>query len=124
MNYFQARAYAREMRKNPTPAEKVFWERVRNRKFLGLKFNRQFVIEYHDSRGISQYYIPDFHCHAYKLIVEIDGEIHLHQTEKDAIREDNLHKLGFHVIRFTNEDILSDIESVLCGIEAYIKTLK
>ncbi|MEL7220856.1 MAG: endonuclease domain-containing protein [Bacteroidota bacterium] len=113
MDYLQARAYAREMRKNPTPAEELFWKSVRNRKFLDLKFNRQFVVEYRDMNGKNQYYIPDFHCHQYKLIVEIDGKIHLQQKEKDLAREEILQLLGFKIIRFWNEEVLEDMNGVL-----------
>ena len=62
MEYERVLSFAREMRKNPTPAEKVFWAKVRSRKFLGKKFNRQFVIQHEDILGEKRFFIADFHC--------------------------------------------------------------
>ncbi|MEM1124354.1 MAG: DUF559 domain-containing protein, partial [Bacteroidota bacterium] len=55
----------------------------------------------------------DFHCHEQKLIVEIDGDIHLEQIEYDKIREETLKEMGYKIIRFRNEEVLKDISSVL-----------
>ncbi len=112
------------MRKHPTPAEKAFWARVRNRQFMNLKFNRQFIVEYHDSRNKPHYYAPDFHCHELKLITELDGPIHQFQQEEDATREERLRLLGFRIIRFSNEEILQDIKGVLNKLEAAINRLR
>jgi very-short-patch-repair endonuclease len=106
MHYKQILFYAREMRKNPTKAEAFFWERVRNRKFIGLKFNRQFIVEYRDDNGCKSFYIVDFYCHAKNLIIEIDGGIHLEHREFDALREEDLVFLGYQVVRFTNMEVL------------------
>ncbi len=108
MKYAQILSFARELRKNQTPAEKLFWSKVRNRRFLGLKFNRQFIIE-HDN---SSYFIADFHCHEKKLIVEIDGEIHYRQQEYDQIREEILRELGYKIVRFRNEDVIQNWSKV------------
>jgi very-short-patch-repair endonuclease/nicotinamide riboside kinase len=104
MKYAQILEYARSLRKNQTKAEAVFWEQVRNRRFNGLKFTRQFIIEYEND----QYFIADFHCHELKLIVELDGGIHKSQIEYDLIREDILLELGYELIRFQNEEVLKD----------------
>ncbi|WP_420575338.1 DUF559 domain-containing protein [Ekhidna sp.] len=104
MKYSQILEYARSLRKNRTPAEKIFWANVRNRKFKGLKFNRQFIIEHEDR----SYFIADFYCHEHKLIIEVDGGIHTQQIEYDKIREDILFDLGYKVLRFKNEEILND----------------
>ena len=120
MTYSEARAYAQQMRKNPTPAEQLFWEQVRNKRFLGLKFNRQFVIEYLDSNEITHYYIPDFHCYAKKLLVEIDGKIHLLQVAEDSLREERLRLLGFQVIRFSNEEVLRDLAGVMSRLAGLV----
>ncbi len=96
---------AREMRRNPTEAESVLWNYLSGDK-LGVHFRRQ-----HPVFG----YIPDFVCIGQKLIIEIDGGYHLagEQPELDAERTQWLNKAGFHVLRFTNEEVLSDIDSVL-----------
>ena len=112
MEYEKVLSFAREMRQNPTPAEKVFWSKVRGRRFLGKKFNRQFVIEYEEVLGYKRFFIADFHCHAFRLIVEIDGGIHNHQVAYDQIREDKLRELGFQVVRFENEVVLGRWEEV------------
>ncbi|RPI18417.1 MAG: DUF559 domain-containing protein [Ignavibacteriae bacterium] len=58
---------ARKLRKEQTAAEKILWERLRNRKFMNEKFKRQHSINS---------YITDFYCYAHRLIVEVDGSIH------------------------------------------------
>ena len=93
------------MRRNPTEAESVLWNYLSGDK-LGVHFRRQ-----HPVFG----YIPDFVCIGQKLIIEIDGGYHLadEQPELDAERTQWLNKAGFHVLRFTNEEVLSDIDSIL-----------
>ena len=106
VDYFKARSFARSMRKEQTPAEAFFWKKVRNRRFLGKKFNRQFVIEYRDSEGLVRFFIVDFHCAEHRLIVEIDGGYHLKEVEYDRYREKILRDKGYQILRFTNEEIL------------------
>lgn len=108
MKYAQILEYARSLRKNQTQAESLFWEKVRNRRFNGLKFTRQFIIE-HES---NQYFIADFHCHEFKLIVELDGGVHKFQVDYDQIREDILQEMGFEIIRFKNEEVLKNWREV------------
>ena len=108
MKHSQILEFSRTLRKNQTPAENIFWQNVRNKKFLGLKFNRQFVIE-HESRS---YFIADFHCFEKKLIVEIDGDVHKYQLEYDRIREDILKEMGYSIVRFKNEDVLHNWDKV------------
>ncbi len=115
-----AKIRCRELRKNSTHAEKLFWERVRNRKFLGLKINRQFPIFY-DLFGKESFYIADFYCHEKKLVIEIDGEIHELQKEEDKIRTDILNALGLREIRFKNKEIENEIDSVLKKLEKILK---
>jgi very-short-patch-repair endonuclease len=77
-----------------------------------LKFNRQFLLEYKEILGNKLYYIADFHNFENKLIVEIDGDIHHFQREYDKEREENIKVLGYRVIRFTNEEIISNWDEV------------
>jgi len=101
-------SFARELRKNQTKAETVFWSKVRNRKFHGYKFNRQFIIEHEKAN----YFIADFHCFEKKLIVEIDGKIHLKYAAEDKNRDTILNELGYYTIRFKNEEVLFDWKNV------------
>ena len=107
MNYQTALAFAREMRKNPTSAERVFWTKVRHRNFHDFKFYRQFIITHRTILGVNRYYIVDFYCAEKKLIVEIDGSIHHFQKEDDERREENLLALGHRIIRLPNNLVLS-----------------
>ena len=104
------------MRKNPTPAENYFWNKVRDRSFHGFKFYRQYIIENASFNDDKSFFIGDFYCHNKKLIVELDGDIHLQQIEYDRLREIDLIKMGFKVIRFNNEDVLNkwnEVEKIL-----------
>jgi very-short-patch-repair endonuclease len=114
--YLRVRALARLMRKNPTEAEDFFWQKVRDRKLFGMKWNRQFIIQCRVDGIFTKYYIGDFYCHEYKLIVELDGQIHLKQMEEDLIRTDHMNQYGFDVLRFTNEQVLkywNEVEEIL-----------
>jgi len=95
---------ARELRGKQTPAEEMFWELVRNRKFLGLKFRRQHQIGS---------YVTDFYCHEQRVVVELDGGIHDARKEKDQKRDRYLESQGLRVLRIKNEDFLSDPQVVL-----------
>lgn len=98
---------AKEMRENPTPAEAALWESLKS-KNLGDKFRRQHPVDE---------FIPDFVCLSKKLIIEVDGDIHDSQLEEDQARTDVLEKLGYKVLRFRNEEVLGDLESVLDTIK-------
>ncbi len=84
---------ARELRQEMTPAEKTLWEQLRNRKLGGFKFRRQHPLDR---------FIVDFYCAACKLIVEVDGDIHDLQQERDAIRK-NLEALRKLVVESKDE---------------------
>jgi very-short-patch-repair endonuclease len=96
----------RELRRNQTDAEKAFWAQVRNRQFYGMRFFRQYSV------GA---YILDFYCPAIKLAVELDGGQHAldENREYDAARSEYLNVHGIEVVRFWNNEVLLDIESVL-----------
>lgn len=104
--YHLLRDKKKQLKDNQTPAENFLWQHIRNQQ-LGVKFRRQHII------GTS---IADFVCLPYKLIIEVDGKIHEHQAEEDAIRTRYLNDKGFTVIRFTNEQVLNNIPAVLNGI--------
>jgi len=123
--YLRIRALAREMRKNPTEAEDFFWEKVRDRRLLGLKWNRQFIIQCQIHPDYIKYYIADFSCYEHMLIVELDGQIHLKQQEEDLLRTDRMKEWGFTVLRFTNDQVLNHWDEVELIIKKYIfKSIK
>lgn len=100
----------RELRRNQTDAEKVFWAKVRNRQIYGIRFFRQYSIGP---------YILDFYCPAVKLAVEFDGGQHNQWSnrEYDAARSEYLRAQGIDVIRFWNHEVLLDMQSVLSKLE-------
>ena len=95
------------LRDNMTDAETVLWEQIKSKK-LGVKFRRQHIIAN---------YIPDFVALSCNLIIEVDGEIHKYQKEEDEQRTIELAEKGFKVIRFTNYEVLKNIELVLQKIK-------
>ena len=100
---------ARNNRIGQTDAEKVLWEYLR-RNALGVRFRRQFIIGD---------FIVDFACLEKKLVVEVDGLYHFtdEQIEEDRKRTYHISQLGFRVIRFTNEEIMTDINKVITNIK-------
>jgi PncC family amidohydrolase len=106
MTYSLLKTFVAEHRNNPTEAEKVLWEIVKGRKMGGFKFRRQHIINN---------YIADFVSLREKLIIEVDGLYHqLPEIIKtDAERTEDLNKMGFEVIRFTNEQVLYDTDNVI-----------
>jgi len=100
---------ARELRRDSTDAERLLWKRLKARQVLDLKFRRQEQIGY---------YIVDFVCYEVSLIVEADGGQHLENRENDEVRTHWLNSQGFKVLRFWNNDILTNIESVIEVIRA------
>lgn len=110
-------ANAKEMRKEPTFAEAMLWDAVRNKKLDG-KFRRQHLIGN---------YIVDFVCLESRLVVEVDGDYHNtpEQIELDNARTLELEqKHLFKVIRFTNEEVKNDIDSVLSKIKTELNSRK
>jgi very-short-patch-repair endonuclease len=106
---------ARDLRKNLTETEEILWERLRNRRFLNCKFLRQHPISFYIDEKES-FFIADFFCDKKKLIIEIDGDIHLKQKMYDQYRDMILNALGIQVIRVSAWTIKEDIESFLSEI--------
>ena len=107
-----AKFICRDLRKNSTKAERILWGALRNNKFCGKKFYRQYPI-FHDITGKETFFVADFFCHSDKLIVELDGKYHRYRLKEDEKRTKILNHLGFQVIRFTNEEIMNNFEGVL-----------
>jgi len=106
---------ARNLRKEQTEAENKLWQRIRDSKFIGHKFRRQYAIGR---------YIADFYSSKAKLVIEIDGKIHddICRKEYDEIREKELKARELDILRFTNEQVLNDIKGVLNIIYQRIST--
>jgi len=102
----------RSLRRNAKPAEAKFWQIIRNRKIDGFRFHRQHPIEF-EMDGYKRFFIADFYCKQRKLVVEIDGGVHELQREYDTYRTFIIEHLGMRVIRFTNEEVRFEIESVV-----------
>ncbi|HKK60823.1 MAG TPA: N-6 DNA methylase [Salinivirga sp.] len=102
---------AKEMRKNPTKAERIMWERLRNKQ-LGPKFRQQHIVNK---------FIVDFCSIEKALVIEVDGDIHDKQKEADEQRSKILEKEGFTIIRFKNDEVINNIELVISKIEETLK---
>ena len=100
------------LKANPTPAEKVLWEYVRNKK-TGFKIRRQHII--HN-------FVTDFVCLPCKVVIEVDGKIHEQQREYDELRTEVLNQLGYKVIRFKNEEVLENPNKVADKIKSILLT--
>ena len=112
MTYPEIKALAAKLRKNPTPSEKLLWKYLRKRQLEDRKFLRQHPITYQSTGKQLDFNIPDFYCHEEKLVVELDGKIHLNTVERDRMRDGILFEFGLNVLRFKNEE-LENLEEVL-----------
>ena len=98
-----SRDYARGLRRRQTDAERRLWSRLRDRRLQGAKFARQVPIGP---------YVVDFCCRDLRVIVEVDGGQHVVQTRSDTERT-AFESLGYHVLRFWNNDALANTDGVL-----------
>ena len=104
--------FARHLRKHATPAENALWRRLCGSRFEGAKFRRQVPFDP---------YVADFYCHAANLVVELDGKQHEWFSDYDAGRSEVLERFGLRVIRFTNSDVLDNIDAVLARIREELR---
>ncbi|MBR4926306.1 MAG: endonuclease domain-containing protein [Prevotella sp.] len=111
--YRMLKEFAKKNRQFQTDAESLIWKHIRNSN-SGVKFNRQYIIGD---------YIVDFVCLEKRLIIEIDGGYHseYEQIQKDEQRTENLEAMGFKVVRYTNEELFTDIDVVLNNIQQLLK---
>ena len=117
-----AKQLARELRKNQTLSERLLWDKLRNRRLAGFKFTRQHSIFYFKNNS-KKFFIADFYCHQLKLVIEIDGKIHLKQQDYDKAREDILKAKSLHILRFENQHIVSNIDECLRKIVIYVELI-
>ncbi|MBW4657338.1 MAG: endonuclease domain-containing protein [Drouetiella hepatica Uher 2000/2452] len=97
-------AAAQQLRQNLTPAEQILWQALKNRQLNGLRFRCQHPVGS---------FIVDFYCPQCRLVIELDGEIHQQQLEYDIDRTQQLSHFGYRVIRFTNQEVITDLDRVL-----------
>jgi very-short-patch-repair endonuclease len=106
---------AQKLRENGTKEEELVWLVLRNNQLDGYKFRRQHPL--HN-------YIADFYCHKLKLVIEIDGGYHLTVDQKklDEERTRNIEFQGLKVIRFTNDEVMSNISAIVIKIREFIQS--
>ncbi len=97
----------RKLREQSTDAERLLWSKLRDRRMMNCKFRRQFPVGR---------YIVDFVCREYKLIIELDGGHHREQQQYDAVRTEWLQSRGFEVLRYWDNNVLTELDSVLESI--------
>tara|TARA_Y100000310_G_C20697011_1_gene826393 strand:- start:1476 stop:1901 length:426 start_codon:yes stop_codon:yes gene_type:complete len=105
---------ARQLRNNSTKSEIRLWQYLKGKQMMGYDFHRQKPL---------LNFIADFFCHELKLVIELDGYTHQFEevTAKDQIKQDEFESLGLTVLRFTDEEVMKDINNVLRPIEIYIE---
>ncbi|UCH66956.1 MAG: endonuclease domain-containing protein [Ignavibacterium sp.] len=106
----------KDLRNNPTQAEAFLWGHLKGSKLEGRKFSRQASIKS---------FIVDFYCPEEKLVVELDGDLHFDEEVKkyDEDRTKKINKEGIKVIRFENQEVLLNLDSVLSEIKHHFKTI-
>lgn len=97
---------ARALRQRETPSERILWDRLRNRRFRGLKFRRQHAVFA---------YVLDFYCAELRLAIEIDGGVHAHREsrERDLSRQLAIEELGIRFVRVSADEVERNVDSVL-----------
>lgn len=98
---------ARELRRKQSPIESIVWARLRAYRCDGLKFRRQHPIGD---------FIVDFYHHETRTVIELDGQSHDDELEYDIARQSWLMKHGYSVLRFTNSDVVTNLDGVLARI--------
>ena len=103
---------AKMIRNKITFHEKLLWEKLKNKQICGVRFRRQHPIDI---------FIADFYCHAARLVVELDGDIHNYKREYDDGRAAEIEKYLIKVLRVTNSEVEENISDVIRRIENEVK---
>ena len=105
---------ARQLRSDLTDAEQALWNKVRRKQIRGVQFYRQKPL---------LNYIVDFYCAKAELVIELDGGQHFEPEflQKDIDRDKALGALGFHVLKFDNRQVLTEMDSVLAVIDRVVE---
>ena len=102
-------AFAKKLRSEATDAEVLLWSRLRRRQLGGFRFRRQHPIGP---------YVADFACLSERLLIELDGGQHGERAQYDKKRARELQQRGFRTLRFWNDDVFHDIDTVVERIAA------
>ncbi|MEH2297119.1 endonuclease domain-containing protein [Nostoc sp.] len=107
----------RLLRQNITKAEKLLWDKIRDRQLENCKFRRQYSVDK---------FVMDFYSSEFKLAIEIDGESHFQEgaAESDKARQQFIESAGIKFIRFTNNDVYANLSGVLESIAQNIRNLR
>ena len=107
----------RKLRQDIVKAEKIIWDKIRNRQIEDCKFRRQYSVDK---------FVIDFYCPILKLAIEIDGESHFKDgmAEYDRERQSYIESLGIKFIRFTNNDVYENLDGVLECIAMKVRELR
>jgi very-short-patch-repair endonuclease len=100
-------SFAVQMRREPSPTEKLAWALLSRGRLAGFRFRRQHILPP---------YIADFYCAVARLVVEFDGESHAGQEENDRTRERFMESCGLKVVRFWNSELYDDADAVMGAI--------
>jgi very-short-patch-repair endonuclease len=105
------------LRANQTEAEKLLWEKLKDRSLFKQKFRRQHPIDI---------FIVDFYCHLIRLVIEVDGGYHLNaeQKEYDIGRSAELENWELKIIRFTNIEIFQNLDNVVKRIQHEVEQIE
>ena len=105
--------FAKQLRNNSTKAEIILWQKLKRDQMYGYDFHRQKPIDN---------YILDFFCYDLLLGIEVDGYSHeiLEVYNKDRIKEKRMNELGITILRFSDFEVLKDMENVIRAIEFFI----
>ena len=104
-------ALSKQLRNKSTLAEVLLWNQIKQEQMRGYQFLRQKPIDN---------YIVDFFCYELMLAIEIDGETHNYQVEKDRIRQNRLELLGVNLLRFLDIDVKRNMDGVLLNLDRWI----
>ena len=110
---------AQAMRKAMTEPERRLWLELRAERFAGVKFRRQKVVQDETRKAI-----VDFAANEPKLVIEVDGDTHAERATQDATRTRFLETQGYMVLRFTNADVMQNMDGVLARIAEVISELR
>ena len=114
--YFGAKApifdNAASLRNHQTKAEEILWEKLKGKQICGVRFRRQHPFDI---------FIADFYCHAAKLVVELDGDVHIRQSDYDLARTEEINNYEAEVIRFKNDEVFANIDNVVQKITEIVK---
>jgi len=103
----------RKLRNNPTYTEKILWISLCRRQICDVRFLRQYSVNH---------FVIDFYAPKIRLAIEVDGSSHIGKEDYDKARQEYIEDFGIEVIRFTNENVLGNINKVVSQIEQVVKS--